>query len=280
MTADEVIALRKLYLSMSYAPIIPEATVLADRDWLNYVKAMAAQIPKTDTIVWPTEEEAAWAWPNGLLVVLEEPVDLLHTIISTHGGDFREPTPVTPHPESQTVRAMVFSQQLATAAADPEGNRLEDLMGIGVAWIADDPTDIVTGWWVPGLPMHAQRELDISESARFGISLVTALGHRLTKITTPPSWTRAERRRADRELPGLRVLRLSTGESLYSENRDEAHHVEWSKRWLVRGHWRLQACGLRRESRRLIWIDPFVKGPEDKPFDDRPTIWQTGGRPS
>jgi hypothetical protein len=42
--------------------------------------------------------------------------------------------------------------------------------------------------------------------------------------------------------------------------------VEWSHRWLVRGHWRWQAYGPGRTERRRIWIAPFVKGPEDKPF--------------
>lgn len=46
--------------------------------------------------------------------------------------------------------------------------------------------------------------------------------------------------------------------------------VEWQHRWVVRGHWRNQPIGPRvpgaeRETKR-IWIAPYVKGPEDKPF--------------
>lgn len=44
---------------------------------------------------------------------------------------------------------------------------------------------------------------------------------------------------------------------------------EYSRRWLVRGHWRWQPMKDRETGlpvRKRIWIDPHVKGPEDKPF--------------
>jgi hypothetical protein len=47
-----------------------------------------------------------------------------------------------------------------------------------------------------------------------------------------------------------------TGESL----------VQWSHRWVVRGHWRWQAHGPQRSERRRLWIAPHVKGPEGKPL--------------
>jgi len=56
---------------------------------------------------------------------------------------------------------------------------------------------------------------------------------------------------------------------------DEPGKVEWQRRWMVRGHWRLQPYGPKHSLRRMRWIDPYVKGPEDKPFDARPTVWTT-----
>lgn len=38
---------------------------------------------------------------------------------------------------------------------------------------------------------------------------------------------------------------------------------------LVRGHWRNQACGPRLSERRLTWIEPFWKGPDDAPINVR-----------
>lgn len=52
-------------------------------------------------------------------------------------------------------------------------------------------------------------------------------------------------------------------------------NVEWQHRWLVRGHWRWQACGADYPMaveqspgvyRARIFIAPFVKGPDGKPF--------------
>jgi hypothetical protein len=64
------------------------------------------------------------------------------------------------------------------------------------------------------------------------------------------------------------------------EEKVESHpghgEREYHCRWMVRGHWRQQPCGTQRRFRRLKWIDPYVKGPEDKPLDVRPTIWSTG----
>lgn len=39
--------------------------------------------------------------------------------------------------------------------------------------------------------------------------------------------------------------------------------VEWSHRWLVKGHWRNQKV---KDGHRLVWIHPYVKGPDDKPL--------------
>lgn len=43
---------------------------------------------------------------------------------------------------------------------------------------------------------------------------------------------------------------------------------EWSHQWLVRGHWRNQPCKDTDGAwtSRLVWIHPYVKGPEDKPL--------------
>lgn len=42
--------------------------------------------------------------------------------------------------------------------------------------------------------------------------------------------------------------------------------VDWAYRWITRGHWRKQPCGVGRGEIRVIWIADFVKGPADKPL--------------
>jgi len=44
--------------------------------------------------------------------------------------------------------------------------------------------------------------------------------------------------------------------------------VEWSHRWIVRGHWRWQPYKTidGKDDVKRIWIAPFMKGPDDKPL--------------
>lgn len=92
--------------------------------------------------------------------------------------------------------------------------------------------------------------------------------------TNAPSLTtigpaRQERRRAERVghprpsdviLITLRRPQRSTGE----DHSDE--HRQWSHRWWVSGHWRLQPCGPNSVNRRPTWISNHVKGPPDLPL--------------
>lgn len=41
---------------------------------------------------------------------------------------------------------------------------------------------------------------------------------------------------------------------------------EYTHRWIVRGHWRMQVCGPGRKERKRTWIDVHVAGPSDKPL--------------
>ena len=54
------------------------------------------------------------------------------------------------------------------------------------------------------------------------------------------------------------------------ETEEEKAHREWSCRWMVgvdtNGFWRNQACGTGMKDRRLTYIAPYMKGPDDKPL--------------
>lgn len=47
--------------------------------------------------------------------------------------------------------------------------------------------------------------------------------------------------------------------------------------FLVRGHWRNQACGPKLAQHKVIWVEPYWKGPEDAPIQVRPHVLQTPG---
>jgi hypothetical protein len=59
----------------------------------------------------------------------------------------------------------------------------------------------------------------------------------------------------------LRRLRVEREDSETGEKRE----IEWDHRWIVTGHWRNQFYR-SLNTHRLIWINPYVKGPEDKPL--------------
>ncbi len=78
----------------------------------------------------------------------------------------------------------------------------------------------------------------------------------------PPAARKALQRKAP--IPGkVSVVQLRRSESTRQPGESA---VEWTRRWVVNGHWRWQAHGERRKQRRRIWITPYVKGPADKPL--------------
>lgn len=85
---------------------------------------------------------------------------------------------------------------------------------------------------------------------------------------------RATRRRSQRaEYPEKDVtviyLRRPRRDDYQERNGDGEHkEIEWKSRWLVAGHWRNQWFPSKNEHRQ-IWINPYIKGPEDKPLQVR-----------
>lgn len=69
--------------------------------------------------------------------------------------------------------------------------------------------------------------------------------------------------------PTVRVVHLRRAD--YSGDRgDMSEGVEFSYscRFVVQGHWRQQPCGPNHADRRLIYITPFIKGPDNAPLKE------------
>jgi hypothetical protein len=49
------------------------------------------------------------------------------------------------------------------------------------------------------------------------------------------------------------------------EANEKGNKIDHEYRWVVRGHWRKQPT---KKGIKVIWIDPFIKGPEDKPVKE------------
>lgn len=82
-----------------------------------------------------------------------------------------------------------------------------------------------------------------------------------------PTERRTKRANIDPQLAEVRVVVLRKLERTEAEpDGDEHAKREWSHRWLVSGHWRWQPYGPKRSLRRLTYVRPHVRGPEDKPL--------------
>lgn len=75
---------------------------------------------------------------------------------------------------------------------------------------------------------------------------------------------KAFNRATGQTLDGVKVVQLRRAERTPSTG--EGANREWSRRWVVDGHWRNQPCGPKHGDRRLAYIHPYVKGPDDKPL--------------
>lgn len=90
------------------------------------------------------------------------------------------------------------------------------------------------------------------------------------KITLRQTW-RAPRgmsrsiERAHNQPPEVQVITLRRIREATPEEAEEPGFVDWSHRWLVSGHWR-HVWNEARHEMRLVWISPYIKGPEDKPL--------------
>lgn len=273
MTPDGVIALRRKWQHYPHIGTgeLPAATVLATSDWLAYVSAMASMIEldPNGRVVTDTIEECGWAWPDGVLIVFDHAFEIEHTITSHQ--DHKTGKTIEHHDrpyfEDQTVEAIVIQPP---AVIEEDDVALHGHYS-AYEWLGPDLGDVTNGWYAFGIGRGAASPR-LGHSTQMLLAMVVALGHRLTTLTEVTG-SRAMQRRVGREIPGgLRVLELTNSAS---KAESQGGHIEWRKRWLVRGHWRNQACGPGMTLRKRRWIDPYVKGPEDMPLDVRTTIWET-----
>lgn len=102
------------------------------------------------------------------------------------------------------------------------------------------------------------------------IATAFAFLHQRILVAPHQGIDRAARKRVARAQPELsdptvRVVRLRRPERAARPDDAPGDPVEWSCRWIVRGHWRDQWFP-KLQKNQPIWITPYVKGPDDKPL--------------
>jgi hypothetical protein len=87
----------------------------------------------------------------------------------------------------------------------------------------------------------------------------------------------------NRKQPTVKVIQLRKREDAPKDDETddgidgtrEVKKIDYACRWVVTGHWRNQACGKQFAERRLVFIHPYVKGPDDKPVKESvPTLYK------
>ncbi len=90
----------------------------------------------------------------------------------------------------------------------------------------------------------------------------------VTATTVTASTVTIGKRRKARDIPVQVVdVRRPRGSGGSSDTGD--HPLDHEYRWQVKGYFRMQPYGPRGAVRRKTWIDPHVRGPEDKPIKPR-----------
>lgn len=111
--------------------------------------------------------------------------------------------------------------------------------------------------------------------ARLVVAYFRLLGQTIVTVKDAPI-ERAARRRAERAKMPARVQTITLRKRVTKYAEEGEHQsVDWSHRWLVRGHWAWRACGPDHPLAEpdgadgfhaRLYIAPYVKGPEGKPL--------------
>jgi hypothetical protein len=115
--------------------------------------------------------------------------------------------------------------------------------------------------------MAEDRKLLAALFALTRTSIVTKMHHR------PPRHIarRSERKKLSADVVVLRLGGTQERNVGYSTPQPAK---DWKHSWIVRPHWRWQACGPAWSERKLILVGPYKKGPDDAPLIGGDRVWR------
>lgn len=238
---------------------------------IRIVEAAQATLPDEDVLL---EEPPA---PHGFLI-LSEPLPLLcgdpectdeHPVGGLHWRPGHRILPATQWAEEQHDDGIML-HWFGPAANDEERR-----------FFGSSMAPIGSGMFLPaGRPLNTSESVRLgamsaesAEMCRYARTMWTLMQQPLAEIgdLTP---ARAQRKRAQRIDQAAGPIVIVTLRRTAHKSNGEAN-VEWSHRWMVRGHWRRQ-WHPRLQAHRPIWINEHVKGPDDKPLvvQDKVIAWR------
>lgn len=123
-----------------------------------------------------------------------------------------------------------------------------------------------------------QRLIDgsVTDTRRFMAAFWTIIQQHI--IASAPLPRALARRTARGKVTPVNEIKVVTLRKVIRRTHDDGeehaeNHVDWSHRWIVDGFWRNQWYPSIK-THRLIWISPYVKGPEDRPLIIKDKIYK------
>jgi hypothetical protein len=178
----------------------------------------------------------------------------------------------------------------ASWASGPDGIRIVCYRSIGAGL---QPASLQrlreqVGWLAPRHHAHLRPGDAVSSGAPVNLLVATWLliAQKLaeTMHATVDKTIRKAYRRTGRPAPEVRLVRIrgtapGGNKPVHRPSPDDAAlGPQRAYRWWVRGHWRNQPYGPGRAQRRLIYIDPQIRGPQDRPIKASTTVRVLGTR--
>lgn len=154
---------------------------------------------------------------------------------------------------------------------NPSRYFLDSLMNTnGLLTIPGEGIDMGVGADITFPDEQSEREFRVRQDTWVLLQTFWRLARQLVPTKEPlPRQLRRQRARVRRteDVTIIKLRRLRHGK--YDDA--EVSEVEYRFQWIVRGHWRNQyypSLGPKEDpqSHRQIWINPYMKGPEDKPI--------------
>lgn len=96
-----------------------------------------------------------------------------------------------------------------------------------------------------------------------------------TTRVTPRTGRRKHQAEAKPTVNDVQIIDLRRLAAKRGEDTSRGDGREYHVRWMVRGHWRQQACGPGRRFRKPVFIPPHIRGPEGAPLKtERVNVWR------
>lgn len=110
------------------------------------------------------------------------------------------------------------------------------------------------------------RATDMMHEIRWIYSAMHLMSQKLATAVTHQAQRPTKRRMAKQNVPFVPMVKVITLRRLEEHKpTNQSREVDWQYQWPVSGHWRNQYFPSTDENR-IIWIEDYIKGPEDKPL--------------